>query len=59
MSMELHIKNVCQSAYSELYHISTIWHLLSVDSRKTVVSLFVLSRLDYCNSLLSGCPTHL
>ena len=59
MSVELHIKNVCRSAYSELRRISTIWHLLSVDSTKTLVSTFVLSVLDYCNSLLSGCPKHL
>ncbi|WP_419612594.1 reverse transcriptase domain-containing protein, partial [Thiolapillus sp.] len=59
MSVELHIKNVCRSAYSELRRISTIRHLLSVDSTKTLVSAFVLSRLDYCNSLLSGCPKHL
>ena len=59
MSVELHIKNVCRSAYSELRRIGTIRHLLSVDSTKTLVSAFVLSRLDYCNSLFSGCPKHL
>ena len=60
MSVELHIKNVCQSAYSELRRISTIRHLFLVDSTKTLVSAFsfVLSGLDYCNSLLSGCPKH-
>ena len=59
MSIELHIKNVCQSAFSEFCHINTIWHLLSVDSTKTLVSAFGLSRLDYWNSLLSGCRKHL
>ena len=58
--VELHIKNVCQTlGYSELRCISTIRHLLSVDSTKTLVSAFVLSTLDYCISLLSGCPKHL
>ena len=55
IGVELHIKNVCQSAYSELRRISTIRHLLSIDSTRTLGSAFVLSRLDYCNSLLSGC----
>ena len=59
ISVELHIKNICRSAYSELHRISTIQHLLSVDSTKIFVSAFVLSRLDYCNSLLSGSPKHL
>ena len=59
MSVELHIKNICRTAYSELHRVSTIQHLLSADSTKTFVSTFVLSRLDYCNSLLSGCPKHL
>ena len=36
MSIALHIKNVCQSAYSELHHICTIWHLISVDFIKTL-----------------------
>ena len=59
MSMKLHINNVCWLAYSELRLISTIWHLLSVDSTRALVSAFFLSRLDYCNLLLSGCPKHL
>ena len=58
MSIELHVKNVCRSAYSELRRISTIRHLLFIDSTKTLVSAFVLSRLEYCNSLLWGCPKH-
>ena len=58
MSVELHIKNVCRSAYSELCRIGTIRHFLSVDSTKTLVSAFVPSRLDYCDSFLSGCPKH-
>ena len=37
-----------------------ILHLLSVDCTKTLLSAStVLSRLDYCNWLLSGCPEHL
>ena len=39
--------------------IKSIRHYLSVQATKTLVSAFVLSRLDYCKSLLSGCPQHL
>ena len=59
MSVEMHIKDVCGTAYSELCLISTIRHLLSAESTETLVSAFVLSGLDFCNSLLSGCPKHL
>ena len=39
--------------------INSIRHYLSVQATKTLVSAFVLSRLDYCNSLLSRCPQYL
>ena len=42
-----------------IYRPIHIRDLLSVDSTKTLVSAFVLSRLDYCNLLLSGYPKHL
>ena len=37
-------------------HISSVRCLLFTDATKTLVSAFVLSRLDYCNCLLSVCP---
>ena len=39
MSVELHMKNVCWSAYSELCRISTIRHLLSADDKNTCARL--------------------
>ena len=39
--------------------INSIRHYLSVQATKTLVSAFVLSRLDFCNSFLSGCPQYL
>ena len=42
-----------------LRRISFIRHLFFVDSTKTPVSAFALSRLHCCNSLLTGCPKHL
>ena len=54
--MEAHLLRLV--SYSEIHNISTIQHLLSIDSTKTLVSAVVLSKLDYCNLLLSGCPKH-
>ena len=51
--------NTCRAAYIELRRISSIRHFLSVDATKTLMSSLVLSKLDYCNSLLSGSPQHL
>ena len=52
--MKTHVSNLVRSANFELRCISSIRHLLSEDATETLVSAFVLSRLDYCNSLLSG-----
>ena len=58
LSMSQHISNTCKAAYIQIRHISSIRHL-TTQATQTLVWSLVLSRLDYCNSLLSGCPQYL
>ena len=51
--------NVCRVAYLELRRINSIRNLLSIDAVRTQVCLLVLSRIDYCNSILIGLPQYL
>ena len=49
---------VCHSAYVEIRHSALF--AKTFEATKTLVCAFVLSKLDYCNSLLlSGCPLYL
>ena len=59
LTMTAHVVNLIRTANFELHCINSIRHYLSVQATKTLVSAFVLSRLDYCNFLLSGCPQYL
>ena len=59
LSFEKQVSNICKVAYLELRRISSIRHYLSNDAAKTLICAFVLSRLDYCNSLLAGVPNYL
>ena len=59
LSMDKQVLNTCRAAYIELRRISSIRHLLTPESTKTLVCSFILSRLDYANSLLAGCPQYL
>ena len=59
LNMSQHISNTCKTAYIQIRHISSIRHLLTTQATQTLVCSLVLSRLDYCNSLLSGCPQYL
>ena len=59
LSLHQHALNTCRATYAELRRISSIRHLLSDDATKTLMCSFVLSRLDYCNSLYAGAPLHL
>ena len=51
--------NLVRTANFELWRINCIRHCLSVDTTQKLVLAFVMSRLDYCNSLLYGCPQYL
>ena len=56
LSMKKHIIKICQTAYFELERISSIRRFLTEDATKTLVTSYILSRLDYCNCLLMGTP---
>ena len=56
LSLHQHVLNICRSAFLELRHINSIRNFLSTDAVKTLVCSLVLSRIDYCNSLLAGLP---
>ena len=56
LSFNQHVMNTCRSAFLELRRIGLIRKYLTVDAAKTIVCSLVLSRLDYCNSILSGSP---
>ena len=58
-SMEAHVRNVCSSAFYHLHHISRIRDVLAIKTAAAVVQALVISRLDYCNSLLYGLPSTL
>ena len=56
LSMKQHIIKTCKAAYIEIRCISSIRKYLTEDATKTLVNSCILSRLDYCNSLLAGYP---
>ena len=56
LSMKKHIIKICQTAYFELKRINSIRRFLTEDATKTLVTSYILSRLDYCNCLLMGTP---
>ena len=59
LTMNAQAGNVIRSVNFELRRISAIRHFLSVEATKTLVSAFILSRLDYCNSLFVNCSQDL
>ena len=59
LSLHQHVMNVCRVAYLELRHINSIRNLLFINAVKTLFCSLVLSRLDYCNSLLVGLHQYL
>ena len=54
--MKKHVIKICQTAYFELKRISSIRRFLTEDAAKTLVTSYILSRLDYCYCLLMATP---
>ena len=56
LSMEHQISHLRKVCYLELRRISQIGIYLTPEAKKKLVVSLILSRLDYCNSLLPGLP---
>ena len=57
LTMNAHVSNIARTCYIELNRLASICRILKSIATATLVSAFVLSRIDYCNSLLFG-STH-
>ena len=57
LTMNAHVSNIAQTCYFELRRLASIRRFLTSTATATLVSAFVLSRIDHCNSLLFG-STH-
>ena len=57
LTINAHVSNIARTCYFELRRLASIRRFLTSNATATLVSAFVLSRIDYCNSLLFG-STH-
>ena len=57
LTMNAHVSNIARTCYFELRHLASIRRFLTSTANATLVSAFVFSRIDYCNSLPFG-STH-
>ena len=56
LSMDVHIKHLCGILFCQLRRLGKIRPFLSTDAANKLAVSFVLTRYDYCNSLLAGLP---
>ena len=57
LTRNAHVSNIARTCYFELRRLAYIGRFLTSTATATLVSAFVLSRVDYCKSLLFG-STH-
>ncbi|GFO47561.1 reverse transcriptase [Plakobranchus ocellatus] len=56
LSMMAFVGSLCKSLNFQLRRIGLVRHYLTENVTKTLVSSMILSKMDYCNSLLIGLP---
>ena len=54
--MKTHVSKVASSCFYQLRRLRQITRLVGQEVAAQLVSAFILSRLDYCNSVLVGLP---
>ena len=56
MQMDAHISHICRTTHFHLRNIGAIRNLLTDSATEQLIHSLVMSRHDYCNSLLNGVP---
>ena len=59
LNFESHISNLTKTAFYHLKNIAKVQSFLSQADTERRMHAFITSRLDYCDDLLSGLPSHL
>ena len=54
LKMTVHVSHIVKSAYFHISKLRSVRRYLSRKSMKTLVQCFVITRLDFCNSILYG-----
>ena len=49
LTMNAHVSNIARICYFELRRLASIRRFLRITATATLVSAFILSRIDYCN----------
>jgi len=58
LSLGPHINHLVSRCFHQLRRIKSSVRALPIEAAKTVVNSFVVSRVDYCSSLLAGVPQY-
>ena len=59
LSSEAFVNSICKSAWFNLFNISRSRRSLTTDAAKILIQAYVMSKIDYCYSLLYGIPDKL
>ena len=54
LTMQRHVNKVASACFFHICRLKQIRRLLGPEATATLISAFVLSRLDYCNAVLAG-----
>ena len=58
VTMSFHINNIVKVAFYHLRNIAKIRKYINVTTADVLVHAFIISKLDFCNSLLHGPPKY-
>ena len=56
LNVDQHVKTFVYSCFFHLQRLKSVWRILGREVTLGLMSTFVTTRLDYCNSVLTGLP---